>query len=201
MKVTVADLGIGNLHSLAKGLERAGATVKVTPHPEEWLDARTLVLPGVGAFGAGMKPLAPVREALRSKLLSGAPALGVCLGLQLLLERSDEDPADGLGFIAGDVKRFPPTVGKVPHMGWSPVRGHKDAIWEGIPESTYFYFVHSYYPDPEEDVGIAETSYGIPFFSALRKGNAYATQFHPEKSGDAGLRLLRNFLAISEAHA
>lgn len=200
MKVTLADLGIGNLHSLRRGLETAGALVETTAKPEEWLDASILVLPGVGAFGAGMRALEPVRDGLRSKLLSGAPALGVCLGLQLLLERSDEGGGDGLAFIAGDVKRFPDSAGKVPHMGWSRVRS-KDPLFEGIPDASYFYFVHSFYPDPEEEVGIAETTYGLSFVSALRKSNTVATQFHPEKSAAPGARFLRNFLAFAGERA
>lgn len=198
MKITVADLGIGNLHSLGKALENAGAEVFVTSKPEDWLDARALVLPGVGAFGAGMKALNAVREPLNSKLLSGCPALGVCLGLQLLLERSDEDPVDGVGFITGNVARFPLSVGKVPHMGWSPVVYKKDELFADIPSGSYFYFVHSYYPDPEEDVGIAQTKYGLTFQSALRKANTYATQFHPEKSGEQGQVLLKNFVKFAE---
>lgn len=203
MKVTIADLGIGNLHSLRKGLEACGAAVDVTDRPQGWLDAGALVLPGVGAFGAGMRALEPVRDALHAKLLSGCPGLGVCLGLQLLLERSDESPdVDGLGFIRGDVKRFPPRKDlKVPHMGWSPVRHRSDAGFEGIPNGAYFYFVHSFYPDPEEEVGLADTSHGLRFSSVLRKGNTWATQFHPEKSGPHGLRFLRNWLAAGEAVA
>lgn len=198
MRIVVADLGIGNLHSLSKALEKAGAEVTITPAPDKWLDARALVLPGVGAFGAGMKPLDAVRDPLKSKLLSGCPALGVCLGLQLMLERSDEDPVDGLGFISGNVPRFPPTVGKVPHMGWSPVDHTGDELFANIPSGSYFYFVHSYYPDPEEDVGVAKTKYGLTFPSVLRKANTYATQFHPEKSGDHGQAFLKNFVQFAE---
>ena len=198
MRIVVADLGIGNLHSLSKALEKAGAEVTVTPKQEDWLDARALVLPGVGAFGAGMKRLDAFRDPIKSKLLSGCPALGVCLGLQLLLERSDEDPVDGLGFISGNVPRFPPQVGKVPHMGWSPVEHKDDELFADIPTGSYFYFVHSYYPDPEEEVDVAKTKYGLTFPSVLRKANTYATQFHPEKSGDHGLRLLENFVRFAE---
>jgi len=198
VKILVADLGIGNLHSLGKALEKAGAEVTITPDPDQWLDARALVLPGVGAFGAGMKHLEPVRDPLKSKLLSGCPALGVCLGLQLMLERSDEDPVDGLGFISGNVPRFPPNVGKVPHMGWSPVDHTGDEMFAGIPSGSYFYFVHSFYPDPEEDVGVAKTKYGLTFPSVLRKANTYATQFHPEKSGDHGQVFLKNFVQFAE---
>lgn len=201
MKATIADLGIGNLHSLRKAAEACGYAAETTPEARDWLDAACLLLPGVGAFGAGMKPLRPVRDALVGKMLSGAPVLGVCLGMQLLLERSDEDPGDGLGYVRGDVKRFPATVSKVPHMGWSPVHHDEDAIFDGVPQDAYFYFVHSYYPDPEEEIGISTTRHGIPFVSALRKENTYATQFHPEKSGPVGLRLLKNFLAQAEAVA
>lgn len=201
MKVTVADLGIGNLHSLRKALERCGAEVTVTPETDAWLDAGVLALPGVGAFGAGMRALEPVRDALRGKMTSGAPILGVCLGLQLMLERSDESPeTEGLGFMRGDVKRFTqPKVAKVPHMGWSKVRHGGDKAFAGIPEDSYFYFVHSYYPDPEEDVGISETNYGLTFQSAVRKANTLGAQFHPEKSGPHGLRFLANWLAHAEA--
>jgi glutamine amidotransferase len=198
LKATIADLGIGNLHSLAKALERCGATVSVTPRPADWLSARVLVLPGVGAFGAGMRALQPVQESVRSRLESGVPALGVCLGLQLLCDASEESPAPGVGFIGGKVRRFPPEVGKVPHIGWSRVES-KDPLFAGLPPSSYFYFVHSYYPAPDENVAVASTTHGIPFASALRKGNTYATQFHPEKSGPAGLKLLSNFLAFAEA--
>ena len=200
MKVTLADLGIGNIHSLAKALEHEGAKVEVTPKPDDWLDAGVLVLPGVGSFGAGMKALDPVHEALNSKLLSGAPALGVCLGMQLLFERSDEDPVEGLGFVGGDVKRLPDTVGKIPHMGWSPVESKDPELFAGIPAASHFYFVHSFYPDPEDDVSIAHTRYGLTFASVIRKANTYATQFHPEKSAEHGLRLLRNFLQFAEEH-
>jgi imidazole glycerol-phosphate synthase subunit HisH len=201
VKVTVADLGIGNIHSLAKALEKAGGQVTVSARSDDWLDASVLVLPGVGAFGAGMKPLRPVHDALHAKMLSGAPTLGVCLGMQLLFERSDEDPVEGLGFVRGDVKRFPETVGKIPHMGWSRIRPTKDPLFEGLGAEPYYYFVHSYYPDPEEEVGIAETRYGISFTSVVRKANTYGTQFHPEKSGDAGIKLLANFLRFAEEYA
>jgi len=201
VKVVVCDLGIGNLHSLRKGLEASGADVRVSGEPGAWLDADALVLPGVGAFGAGMRALDPVRDALRAKLTAGAPALGVCLGLQLLLEHSAESPnSDGLKFIRGDVKAFPKFGGpKVPHMGWSKVRHRGDPAFEGVPDDSYFYFVHSYYPDPEDDVGIAETSHGLSFSSAVRKGNTWAAQFHPEKSGPHGLRFLQNWVRHAEA--
>jgi imidazole glycerol-phosphate synthase subunit HisH len=200
VKVVVCDLGIGNLHSLRKALEGCGAQALVTPEPDAWLDAEALVLPGVGAFGAGMKALEPVRDALRAKLTSGAPALGVCLGLQLLFERSDESPnSEGLKFVRGDVKRFPLVRAlKVPHMGWSRVRHRDDPAFQGIPKDAYFYFVHSYYPDPEDDVGIAETQHGLSFTSVLRKGNTIGAQFHPEKSGPQGLRFLKNWLEHAE---
>ncbi len=203
MNVTIADLGIGNLHSLGKALERCGATVRVTPEPDAWLDATTLVLPGVGAFGAGMRSLAPVRDALRSKLMSGCPALGVCLGLQLLFERSEETPdAHGLAFIRGGVHRFPRGAHKVPHMGWSRVDHKPEPLFDGVPADAYYYFVHSYYPDPQEPVHVGTTTYGgVRFASVLRKGNTTAAQFHPEKSGPHGLRFLKNWLAQAEAVA
>jgi len=203
VKVVVADLGIGNLHSLRKGLEQAGATVEVTPDPRKWLDARALALPGVGAFGAGMRALEPVRGPLAERIRGGTPTLGVCLGLQLLMDSSEESPGvKGLGIIPGGVKRFQATdVPKVPHMGWAPVHHTDGPLFRDIPQDSYFYFVHSFYPAPRQEVGVATTRYGVEFPSVIQAGGTTAAQFHPEKSGPVGLRLLSNWVRTTEAAA
>lgn len=202
MNVVLADLGIGNLHSLGKALEREGATVTTTDDAQAWLDASVLVLPGVGSFGAGLRAIEPVRDDLRKRLADdGVPCLGVCLGMQLLLEGSEEDPGDGVGLIRGRSVRFPSSAGKVPHMGWTRVHAthREDPLLAGIPEQTHFYFVHSYYPTLNEDGMVARATHGVTFPAILRKGNTVATQFHPEKSGTPGLRMIRNFLDEAEA--
>lgn len=202
MKVVLADLGIGNLHSLGKALGREGATVETTPEPAKWLSASVLVLPGVGSFGAGLRAIDQVRDELRARLADdGVPCLGVCLGMQLLLEASEEDPGAGVGLIGGRSVRFPPTAGKVPHMGWTRVHATRpdDPVLTDVPGGTHFYFVHSYYPDLTEDATVAQAAHGVPFPAILRKANTVATQFHPEKSGEPGLRLIRNFLTEAEA--
>lgn len=202
MKVVLADLGIGNLHSLAKALEKEGAHVMTTAKADDWLAANVLVLPGVGSFGAGLRSLGPVRDEVRARLADdGVPCLGVCLGMQLLLEGSEEDPGDGVGLIEGRSVRFPPSAGKVPHMGWTRVHAarHDEPVLSGIDDGTYFYFVHSYYPQVDEEFVVARAAHGLAFPAVLRKGNTVATQFHPEKSGAPGLRLIRNFLAEAEA--
>jgi glutamine amidotransferase len=202
MKVTLADLGIGNIHSLSKALQRQGATVDVTAEPDAWLAARVLVLPGVGSFGAGLRRLGPVRDKIKAHLDDGIPCLGVCLGMQLLMTDSEEDEGQGIDRIRGHVARFPKNGPKVPHMGWTPVvRRRDDAILDGIDDGTHFYFVHSYYVGPSDDVAVAYAEHGVRFAAVVRKGNTVATQFHPEKSAEPGLRLIRNFLAEAEAAA
>jgi glutamine amidotransferase len=203
MNTVLADLGIGNLHSLAKALESQGARVTTTPEPERWLDADVLVLPGVGSFGAGLRGVAPVRDDLRELLEGGTPCLGVCLGMQLLFESSEEDAGEGIGFFKGRVRRFPRTVGKVPLMGWTTLRRTQDddRLLQGIPADAYLYFVHSYYAEAARQDVVATARHGIDFAAVARRGRTVATQFHPEKSGAVGLRLIRNFLEEAEAVA
>jgi len=199
--IAVVDYEMGNLHSVAKALECAGARVQVTSSPRAMRKADGIVLPGVGAFGEAVKRLraqklvAPILEALGK----GTPFLGICLGLQLLFERSEESAGvRGLGVFAGDVERFPRGALKVPHMGWNIIeRGPagRTEILKGVSANSYFYFVHSYYPAPEDRGIIAtRTDYGRAFCSSIAQGRVYASQFHPEKSGAAGQRLLRNFV-------
>jgi glutamine amidotransferase len=190
------DYGVGNLHSISKGLERAGANVQMVEDPEELLEAECIVFPGVGAFGAAMEVLRPVLPGLRKKVKDGTPTLGICLGMQILFEKSEESKGEGVAVIKGTVRRL--RRGRIPQMGWNEVVPKSDRLFEGVPEGSQFYFANSYICLPAEDVTIADTVYGMRFASAVRKGAILGVQFHPEKSGPPGLRLLGNFVRIAE---
>ncbi len=206
--IAVVDYGMGNLSSVAKALRYLGGRPKVTAKPSDIARARAVVFPGVGAFGEAMEELRRRKliEPLLEALQSGKPFLGLCLGLQLLFEASDESPGvRGLGVLTGRVRRLPPQRGlKVPHMGWNQIEAVKSeelrvksGLLRGIPEGAFMYFVHSYYADPEEkEVVIAKTKYGLSFPSVVGNGlRLWATQFHPEKSQRWGLKILSNFLS------
>jgi glutamine amidotransferase len=194
---TIIDYGVGNLFSMSNALRKAGLRVEVAEEPSRLSGSDAVVLPGVGNFGAAAANLEPFREALKATVDEDTPLRGSCLGMQLLFERSEENPGDGLGFLPGEVKRFVGDV-KTPHMGWNtvePVRG--SPLLEGVKPGSYFYFVHSYYPDPADPRDtLASTSYGGEFASIVERGNVYGTQFHPEKSGEAGARLLANYAGL-----
>jgi glutamine amidotransferase len=194
LPVTLADYGVGNIHSIAKAVERAGARVTVAGRPEDLLAARCLVLPGVGAFDAVMGQLAPVRETLAKRLREGVPCLAVCIGMQILFERSEEGTAAGLGLLRGGVRRL--RHAKLPHMGWNGVEHDGDPLLAGVPSGSYFYFVHSFAPGPVK-AAVARTDYGGVFASAVRAANTLGVQFHPEKSSDAGRRVIENFTAMA----
>jgi len=196
MKISIMDYGVGNLHSISKGLERAGANVQMVEDPEDLLEAECIVFPGVGAFGAAMEILRPVLPGLRRKLEDGTPTLGICLGMQILFEKSEESRGEGVAVIKGTVRRL--RRGRIPQMGWNEVVPKSDRLFEGVPERSQFYFANSYICQPAEDVTIADTVYGMRFASAVRKGAILGVQFHPEKSGRPGLRLLSNFVRIAE---
>jgi glutamine amidotransferase len=193
------DYGVGNIHSISKGLERAGASVQTVEDPAALEDAECIVFPGVGAFGAAMERLNPSVAELRAAVVSGTPVLGICLGMQVLFERSEESEGEGIGALRGDVRRL--AAQRVPHMGWNEVYHNGDALFESIPQGSRFYFANSYVCHPMEKVGIAETLYGETFVSAVRKGSVCGVQFHPEKSGTIGLRLLTNFVNMAEGSA
>jgi len=191
MKVALFDYGTGNLHSLAKALERGGARVRIAD-PATALDADALVLPGVGAFGVAADRLAPAAPSIRDAVAVGFPVLGICLGMQLLFDASEEGPGEGLGVVPGRVRRL--QARRVPHMGWNlvePVTG--DPLLDGSLEA---YFANSYVCEPEADGAVvATTTYeDRPFTAAVRRDRAWGVQFHPEKSGRAGLALLERFL-------
>jgi glutamine amidotransferase len=208
--VAVVDYGMGNLRSVSQAVLRAadggGTRVVLTSRPEEVMAAERIVLPGQGAMPDCMRELRD--SGLLDAVLDAAaskPLLGVCIGMQLLLERSEEGPTAGLGLVAGEVRRFrlegrrqaDGSRYKVPQMGWNRVfQAQPHALWDGIADGAFFYFVHSYYARPAEPrTSAGETDYGGRFTSALARDNIFATQFHPEKSAADGLRLYRNFLA------
>lgn len=196
MKVTIADLDVGNLHSLQKALEKLGAEVDVSEAVSRWLDAGVLVLPGDGAFGATMKKLEPQRSALRQRILE-RPTLGICIGMQVLFEGSSESPGvAGVGALAGQIEKLP--AARLPHMGWNTVGHNGNDLFVGIPQESYFYFVHSY-GILKSEAAAAWSDYEGEFVAATQLAPcSHAVQFHPEKSGRWGLELLDNFLGIAE---
>jgi len=200
IKLVVIDYGSGNLRSVDKALETVGVSPIVTGDANQIASADAVVLPGVGSGPAAMDALRQrdLVEPIRECVTSGRPFLGVCLGLQLLLDRTEEGNADCLGSVAGRVKRLPDGL-KVPHMGWNSVRFKQEhPVFEGIPQDSYFYFVHSYYAAPDDDTWVAGTTdYGVSFCSIYARDNVVATQFHPEKSGRMGLRIYQNFVTLA----
>jgi glutamine amidotransferase len=200
--IAIIDYGMGNLRSVQKGLERVGHPAVITNDPVVLADAHRLILPGVGAFRDAISALRErgLAEPICAAAAAGKPLLGICLGLQLLFEKSFEDGEyEGLGIVPGEVVRYNlPVEYKVPHMGWNQIRLRRRApIFAGIEDGAYFYFVHSYYVVPRDESVVAlETDYGGPFCSGIWRGNLFAVQFHPEKSQDAGLRLLKNFAEL-----
>jgi imidazole glycerol-phosphate synthase subunit HisH len=196
--VAVLDYGVGNLHSAAKALDRAGAEVRVVPTVEDADGAAGLVVPGVGAYGACLTGLGSAggAAAVARWLEGGRPLLGICVGMQLLFEASDEGQVgDGVGVIPGKIRRLTGDV-KIPHIGWDEVTVRPGSrLFNGLGDGTRFYFVHSYAPEPDGEAVAAVCDYGGRFAAAVEHGNLLGTQFHPEKSGAAGLRLLANFVA------
>ena len=201
-EVVLVDYGLGNLRSATRGLERAGATVEITDDPDAFHAADGVVLPGVGAFSEGMENAAPLRDALVEYADSGKPLFGICLGMQMLLtsseeaEREGQGDAEGLDLVPGRNVRFAEGR-KVPHMGWNELSVERDhPIVEGV-DGEHAYFVHSYYARPDDERAVvATTDYGVDFPAVVANeaGNVFGTQFHPEKSGETGLRILRNFV-------
>ena len=193
-KAVIFDYGVGNLLSLKCALEKAGLEASIGTSAHELAEADAVALPGVGAFTAAATKLDAVKETLKSKVEDGTTLLGICLGLQLFFEESEEGPGNGLALFKGRTIRLPNTV-KVPHMGWNTLNIVKqNELFEGVAEGSYVYFVHSLYPVPvDKSIVCTQTEYGTTFASAVASKNIYGTQFHPEKSGDLGLRILKNF--------
>lgn len=200
VQIAVIDSGSGNLRSVQRALIAAGGEPSFSSDPDQVRKADRIVVPGQGAFGDCMRNLQTcgLDEAIGEVVRAGRPYLGICLGLQILFESSEESPEQaGLGILPGVVKRFAPSVGKVPHMGWNTVHQiASDPLMAGIPDQSYFYFTHSYYAEPNDPaVAALRCDYGGEFVAAIRAGNLFACQFHPEKSQGAGLKLLSNFIA------
>lgn len=200
--IAIIDYGAGNLQSVKKALDFIGAENVITDNPETINACDRILLPGVGSFGDAMNSMNEkgLVETVKQNALSGKPFLGICLGLQLLFEESEESPGiKGLGILKGKIKRFSNDMNlKIPHIGWNSLSiKQNDTIFKDIPENSYVYFVHSYYLHAEDENDVATvTNYGIDFHSAVGKGNIFATQFHPEKSGDVGLKILKNFASM-----
>ncbi len=199
--IAVIDYRAGNLRSVLRALEKVGQKPVLINTPDELKRARAIVFPGQGASPAAMRVLedrglaAPLRQAI----LDGRPFLGICLGLQLLMDVSEEGDTRCLGAIPGATRRLLPQGLKVPHMGWNQAHFTKPhPVFDGLPQDSNFYFVHSYYADPaDSSIVAAVTSYGVTFCSAVAQGNMVATQFHPEKSGDLGLQIYANFARMA----
>lgn len=199
--IVIVDYGMGNLRSVAKAAEFLGKKVKVTDDPDIVQKAKKIIFPGVGHFDRTVKELKKkgLFTVLKEKIKSGIPFLGICLGMQLLFEESEEAPGvTGFNIFAGRVKKFKTRDLTVPHMGWNTVNfKDRNDIFKGIKPGTYFYFVHSYYCQPQsDDIILSTTDYGDRFVSSIRKDNIRAVQFHPEKSQEYGLKLFNNFLEL-----
>ena len=205
--IAVIDYGVGNLYSVEKALKFVGGEVKVTSSAADLKDADKLVLPGVGAFGDCMKNLKATGliPTILEQVLIHKPLLGICVGLQILFEKSEESPnVKGLGIFKGEIKKIRAGNLKIPHMGWNSIEiGRKDnlikfgasKLLKGLEGKNYFYFVHSYHAAPSNaDIVTATADYGEKVTAAVELGNIFATQFHPEKSGDVGLKVLKNFV-------
>ena len=194
-QAAIFDYGVGNLLSLKTALEKAGLTASIGTTAKDLVKADAIALPGVGSFTAASGKLDEVKETLQTKIKEGIPLLGICLGLQLFFETSQEGPGSGLALFKGKNIQLPNTV-KVPHMGWNTLNIVKpNDLFEGIAEGTYVYFVHSLYPVPKDkSIVCTTTEYGTTFTSAVASKNIYGTQFHPEKSGDVGIKILKNFV-------
>jgi len=202
--IAIVDYGAGNLRSVVNAIIRLGYRPRITNSPSEMLHARALILPGVGAAADTMENLKALglASSIRQFIAEGRPFLGICLGLQILFTGTEEGGwYECLGIIPGRVRKLPSEL-KVPHMGWNQVKQRlSHPVFDGIPDEANFYFVHSYYVEPDDSALVAgETNYGIPLCSVLARDNLVATQFHPEKSGEMGLRMYNNFIKLAMQH-
>lgn len=202
--IAILDYDAGNLKSVYKALQFLGQEAEITRDAEKIRRADKVILPGVGSFGDAMKKLEEyhLTEIIHETVQAGKPFLGICLGLQLLFEGSEESPGvKGLGILKGKILRIPEKDGlKVPHIGWNSLElEHNGRLFEHIPQQSYVYFVHSYYLKAEEEqIVTASTEYGVHIHASVEKDNVFACQFHPEKSGETGLAILKNFAGIGE---
>ncbi len=202
--IAIIDYDAGNIKSVEKAIQSLGGETLITRNPEEILNATHVILPGVGAFADAMEKLEfyQLKEVIHEVVRRGTPFMGICLGLQLLFESSDEGEAvDGLGILKGKIVKIPndPTM-KVPHMGWNSLEINASSrLFKDIPNQSYVYFVHSYYLQAKDtDIVAATTEYGVHIHAAVEDKNVFACQFHPEKSSDIGLHILKNFMQIDQ---
>jgi len=195
LTIAIVDYGVGNLFSIYNALNHVGGSPELVDDPQKILDADGVVVPGVGSFGKCMQRLAPFETSILELLEEDVPLLGICVGMQLLFQKSEESPDEGLGWIEGEVVRLPKNV-LVPQMGWNSISLKKDlSIFDDISEGDRFYFVHSYHCVPKDpSVTAATTDYGLELSACISRGNLFAVQFHPEKSGPKGLTILKNFV-------
>ncbi|MDR2829821.1 MAG: imidazole glycerol phosphate synthase subunit HisH [Methanobrevibacter sp.] len=194
--VTIIDYGSGNLKSISNGFLKIGAKPKITNNAEEIVDSKYIVLPGVGAFASAMKNVKIFKNLILEHINDNKPFLGVCLGLQLLFNCSDENPGiEGLGIFKGNVKKLPGDM-KIPHIGWNRIESTKSSKILDDLDGKYFYFVHSFHGVPKENIVSSTAEYGVKVTASLEENNVFATQFHPEKSGNSGLKILKNFISI-----
>lgn len=195
--IAIINYRAGNLRSVERALSHLGLACSITSDPMVIREAERVIFPGVGAAGKAMETIRELGldAVIHEVVDAGKPFMGICLGTQIILDTSEEDRASCLGLIRGTVRRFPDSGEKIPHMGWNNLGRRVDhPIFEGVDRAAQFYFVHSYYPDPERQEDVAAwTTYGIDFASVIARGNVFATQFHPEKSGSQGLMVLKNF--------
>lgn len=200
--IAIIDYDAGNIKSVEKALQKLGADVVITKDAQEILAADKVILPGVGAFGDAMSNLRRygLDSVIHQVVENGTPFLGICLGLQLLFERSDETPGvEGLGILKGEILRIPEKDDlKIPHMGWNSLHlQNQGRLFKGLSEQSYVYFVHSYYlKAKEEEIVKATTDYSVNIHASVEKGNVFACQFHPEKSSEIGLQILKNFVEL-----
>lgn len=200
--IAILDYDAGNIKSVEKAMQLLGQEVEITREKETILQADKVILPGVGAFGDAMGKLRQygLEEVIHEVVEKGMPFLGICLGLQLMFERSDESPGvKGLGILKGEILRIPETLGlKIPHMGWNTLEFQNNGrLFSGLKQEAYVYFVHSYYlKAADEGIVTAVTQYGTKIHASVEKGNVFACQFHPEKSSDVGIQILRNFISL-----
>ncbi len=200
--IAIIDYGAGNIASVQKAFNHLGYKTKLTSDPSEIMNADAAILPGVGSFGDAMDNINSrgLKDTIIEFANSGKPFLGICLGLQLMFEKSEESPeAVGLGILKGEIVKIPTDKGlKVPHIGWNSLDINDSVLLKGLSDNSYVYFVHSYYLKAKEDIVIATADYGVEIHASVQKNNVFACQFHPEKSGDVGLTILKNFAELIE---
>jgi len=198
--IAIIDYGAGNLQSVKNALDYLKVDSIITSNARDIIKAKKVIFPGVGSFGDGIRALYELDlvDPIMKVIEDNKPFLGICLGMEVLFEKSEESPGvEGLGIFGGRVKKFKGSL-KIPHIGWNQIKIQKEsAILEGIPDNSFFYFVHSYYAEPKDkEIALTKTDYGGEFVSAVEKGNIFALQFHPERSGDIGLSILKNFARL-----